>query len=138
MAKVGQGAAQRELARWTEAGILIQTRRGNQVCYQANSASPVFPELKSLVIKTVGLADVLRDAFSGIADRIVVAFIHGSVVRNAEKSDSDVDLVVVGGVTFGEVAAAIHPAQGLIGREINPTVYPCGSSGQNCGQDIIS
>src|SRR5437764_14657101 len=58
-ASVGQGAAQRELARWTEAGLLVRTERGNQVCYQANPASPVFSELKSLAVKTVGVADIL-------------------------------------------------------------------------------
>jgi predicted nucleotidyltransferase len=123
MANVGQGAVQRELARWTEAGLVIRTKRGNQVCYLANPACPVFSELKSLAVKTVGIADVLRDSLAGMADRIVVAFIHGSVARRAEASESDVDLVVVGTLSFGDVVAAIQPAQETIGREVNPTVY---------------
>lgn len=58
MAGIGQGAAQRELARWVEAGLLVRTRRGNQVYYRANTASPVFTELKGLAVKTAGMADV--------------------------------------------------------------------------------
>lgn len=121
---VGQGAAQRELARWVEAGLLVRTRRGNQVYYQANAASPVFGELKSLVVKTAGIADVLREELAALADRIRVAFIHGSVARGTEKPASDVDLVVVGSLSFAEVADAAVRAQETIGREVNPTVYP--------------
>ena len=123
-AGVGQGAAQRELARWVESGLLLRTQRGNQVHYQANQSSPVFGELKSLAVKTVGVADVLRDALAEFADRITVAFVHGSVARGTETSDSDVDLVVVGKVSFGEVTTALQTAQTKIGREVNPTVYP--------------
>jgi len=122
-AAIGQGAAQRELARWVEAGLLIRTRRGNQVYYQANTASPVFAELKGLTIKTAGVADVLREALAGLADRIKVAFVHGSMACGTEKADSDVDVLIVGRVTFGQIAAALHGTQELLGREVNPTVY---------------
>jgi predicted nucleotidyltransferase len=123
MAGIGQGAAQRELARWVEAGLLVRTRRGNQVYYRANTASPVFAELKGLAVKTAGMADVLREALAGLAERITVAFVHGSVARGAEQAESDVDVVVVGAVTFSEIAAALHGAQEQLGREVNPTVY---------------
>ncbi len=122
-AGIGQGAAQRELARWVEAGLLVRTRRGNQVHYRANTTSPVFAELKGLAIKTAGMAEVLREALTELADRITVAFVHGSVVRGTEKAGSDVDVVVVGAVTFSEVAIALHGAQEQLGREVNPTVY---------------
>ncbi|MBZ0169448.1 hypothetical protein MELA_01764 [Candidatus Methylomirabilis lanthanidiphila] len=60
-AEIGQGAAQRELARWVEAGLLVRTQRGNQVYYHANTASPVFAELKGLAVKTAGLAKIGTD-----------------------------------------------------------------------------
>ncbi len=123
-AGIGQGAAQRELARWVKAGLLLRARRGNQVHYQVNTASPVFAELKALAVKTAGVADALRDALAGLAQRIEVAFVHGSVARGAEKADSDVDVIVVGDVPFSEVVAALHGTQERLGRELNPTVYP--------------
>jgi uncharacterized protein len=55
----GTGGVQRELHQLTAAGILRRTVRGNQVYFQANAACPVFEEIKSLVTKTVGAADVL-------------------------------------------------------------------------------
>lgn len=123
MARIGQGAAQRELGHWVEAGLLTRTRRGNQVCYQANSASPVFAELKALTVKTLGVADVVRESLAGLAERIRVAFVHGSMAQGTEKPASDVDVVVVGAVTFSEVVASLHGAHAQIGREVNPTVY---------------
>ena len=122
-AGIGQGAAQRELLRWAEAGLLTRAKRGNQVYYQANTASPMFGELKGLAVKSVGIADILRDALAGLRSKIVVAFIHGSIARQEENSISDVDLVIVGAVSFGDVVGAIHTAQDIIGREVNPTVY---------------
>jgi predicted nucleotidyltransferase len=123
LARVGQGAAQRELSSWVESGLLVRTRRGHQVHYQANRESPVFTELKALAVKTAGVADVLREALAPLADRIVLAFVHGSVAERMEKAGSDVDMIVVGEVTFGDVAAAMQSAQTTIGREVNPSVY---------------
>jgi len=121
--RIGQGAAQRELAHWVEAGLLVRTRRGNMVYYQANIDSSVFAELKALTVKTAGVADVLRESLAELAERITVAFVHGSMARGTEKADSDVDVIVIGKVTFSEIVAAFQGAHAHIGREVNPTVY---------------
>jgi len=123
-AGVGMGAVQRELKALVDAGIISRNAQGHQVYYQANLQSPVFKELKSLVIKTVGVGDVLRTALAPLADRIDAAFIYGSIARGEERKSSDIDVLIVGNVTFAEVTAALNSAQKTIGREINPTVYP--------------
>ncbi|HEU4926845.1 MAG TPA: hypothetical protein VFT24_07340 [Vicinamibacterales bacterium] len=61
-AGTGSGAAQRELARLEHGGLIAARRIGNQKHYQANAESPLFSELRSIVLKTVGLAEPLRDA----------------------------------------------------------------------------
>lgn len=123
-AGVGLGAVQRELARLSDAGIIRRTVRGNQVYYRANPECPIFAELQSLVVKTAGVGDVLRAALTSLATRIQVALIYGSFARGKERRGSDVDLLVVGDVTFAEVVSALGEAQETLGREINPTVYP--------------
>lgn len=100
MVGAGQGAVQRELAQLTAAGLLTRFQRGNQVFYQANPETPIFSELKSVIVKTAGVADVLREGLAELANKITVAFIHGSVARGQAKGDSDVDVVVVGGSGF--------------------------------------
>ena len=120
----GQGAVQRELQRLTRAGIVRRSTRGRQVHFQANPECPVFPELRGIILKTAGVADVLRSALGPLADRVRVAFVYGSCARAEQRQGSDVDLCVVGEVTFAEVVAAIGPAQQKLSREVNPTVYP--------------
>jgi predicted nucleotidyltransferase len=122
-AGVGQGAIQRELARLTQAELVIRTRRGNQVFYQANRQSPVFAELRGLTVKTVGVADVLRAALAEVADRVRLAFVYGSVAKGSQRTASDVDVMIVGDLDFGEAVEHLHSAERELGREINPSVF---------------
>jgi uncharacterized protein len=121
---IGHGTVQRELKNLTDAGIIIREVQGRQVYYRANEKCPIFNELKSIVRKTFGVADVLRQALAPKADKVRAAFIFGSVARSADDRRSDIDLMVVGSVTFGDVVSLIGPAEGKLGREITPVVYP--------------
>ncbi len=123
-AGVGLGAVQRELKKLSEAGIIRRIVHGRQVYYQANPECPVYAELRNLVVKTVGVGDVLRAALVPLADRIKVAFLFGSLVRGGQRSSSDVDVMVVGDVSFAEVVSALGRVQETIRREINPLIYP--------------
>jgi DNA-binding transcriptional ArsR family regulator len=120
----GMGAVQRELKSLTEAGIVTRIEKGKQAYYQANSQCSVFTELKSLIMKTAGMGDALRVALSHLAERVQVAFIYGSIARGGENRGSDVDIFIVGEVTFAEVVETLSPVQQTLNREINPTVYP--------------
>jgi len=122
--ETGLGAAQRELKQLTEAGLVLRVRRGNQVYYQANSANPIFPELKGILTKTAGIRDVIQQALQPVADRVRVAFIFGSVAKGVEKASSDIDILLIGDVGFGEVVSSLNMAETKLGREINPTMYP--------------
>jgi predicted nucleotidyltransferase len=121
--QAGPGAVQRELKVLSDAGIIRRETRGRQVYYQADPQCPVFAELKTLVTKTAGAGDHLRAALAPLRERIRSAFIYGSVARNQERSGSDVDLMVIGDVAFSEVVSALAPAQEVLRREVNPTVY---------------
>lgn len=117
------GSVQRELGALTAAGLVTRETQGRQVYFQADRSSPVFPELQSLFVKTAGVADVLRKAVASMQDRIELAFVYGSAARGDVRNDSDIDLMIVGRVSFGEVVEALGDAQTILGREINPTVY---------------
>lgn len=119
---VDAGNAQRSLRRMEQAGLLKSSRSGNQVRYKANRTSPIFPELQGIIRKTVGLADILRAALDPLSKRIEAAFVFGSVARGEEGPASDIDLMVVGNVSFDEVVIALHPLHERLGREINAVV----------------
>jgi uncharacterized protein len=114
---------QRELKRLTDMGLVVRRSQGNQVLFQANAQSPIFPEVKSLITKTVGIHDVIRSSLASLGPEIQIAFVYGSVARQQERANSDVDLMVLGNAPFGEVVSALGQAQKTLGREINPTVF---------------
>jgi len=120
----GTGAVQRELAHLTTAGLLRRTARGKQVYFQANPDSPVFPEVRGLIVKTVGVVDVLREALAPLGSRIRLAFVYGSVARGEETASSDIDLIIIGTARLFDVVSALVPAQEKLRREINPVVFP--------------
>jgi predicted nucleotidyltransferase len=113
---------QKELAKLREIGFLTSSRESNTRYYQANKAFPLFPELKSMIYKTAGLADFLRETLEDIGP-IDVALIYGSVAKNVEDMRSDVDLLVIGDVDLDALHDAIGSAEKSIEREINPTVF---------------
>jgi predicted nucleotidyltransferase len=120
----GAGAVQRELADLADAGLLTVRKQGNQKHFQANSASPVFAEMRSLVLKTMGLADVLRAALAPLAPQIGQAFVFGSIAKQQDTAESDVDLLVVSNTLgYGDVFAALEGATQTLGRTINPALY---------------
>ena len=122
LARSGTGAVQRELASLLAAGLVTVRDQGNQKHYQANAASPVFAELRGLVLKTVGLADVLRAALAPLEDQVAAAFVYGSVARQQDTAASDVDVLIVSdALGYAEVFGALEGAAQTLGRAINPT-----------------
>jgi uncharacterized protein len=123
LSQSAQGAAQRELLQLTAAGILTRRTLANLVLFRANRQSPVFPELRSLVIKTIGAVRVVREALAPVSERVDVAFIFGSVASGQESADSDLDILIIGSVSFEEMVERLYDVQEHIGREVNPVVY---------------
>ncbi|HEY3244724.1 MAG TPA: nucleotidyltransferase domain-containing protein [Phycisphaerae bacterium] len=119
----GPGAVQRELRQLERAGIVRRWTRGRQVFFQADASCPVYAELRGLILKTIGLVNVLRAALAPLGERIRWAFVYGSFADGRQHRASDVDLCVIGGVGFGEVVGAVQSAEATLGREVNPTVY---------------
>jgi len=122
--KIGRGTVQRELKNLTDTGIIIREVQGRQVYYRANARCPIFNELKNIVRKTFGVADVLRQSLVTEAAKVRVAFIFGSIARSADDRRSDIDLMVVGKISFGDVVSLLSPAEEKLGREVNTVVYP--------------
>jgi predicted nucleotidyltransferase len=117
------GAVQRELENLSRIGLIVRTSSGNQVYYQANRQSPIFPEMRSLVSKTIGVFHLLRSALDALSKQIVAAFVYGSIAREEETAQSDIDLMVVGNATLDEILSRLADVEKRLGRPVNPTVY---------------
>lgn len=122
LTNVPVGSLHRELKLLKDTGLLLRASLGNQVRYQANRDCPIHDELAGIFRKTAGLADVLRELLSPLKGQIVLALIFGSVARGKQRADSDVDLLVVGSVSFADVVETCHSGTARLGREVNPVV----------------
>jgi predicted nucleotidyltransferase len=120
----GTGSVQRELEKLAAVGLIITQFIGNQKHYAANCTSPLFTELRSIVLKTFGLADVLREALAPIASQIHIAFIYGSIAKQEDTATSDIDLMLVcENLTYADLFKLLEEAQVKLGRPIHPTFY---------------
>lgn len=136
LAQSGTGAVQRELAALTGAGLITVRKQGNQKHFQANSSAPVFADLRGLVLKTMGLADVLRAALAPLATQVDAAFVYGSVARQQDTTQSDVDVLIVSpSLGYADVFGALETAALQLGRKVNPTLYTPTEFAKRIAQD---
>ena len=117
------GTLARELDKLTQTGLLLRSELGNQVRYQANRAHPLFDDLAAMFRKTHGLAPLLHDTLLALDAQIELALVFGSMARGSATAGSDIDLLVIGTVSFADLVRVLHPLQQILGREINPVLY---------------
>jgi predicted nucleotidyltransferase/predicted transcriptional regulator len=117
------GTLHKELTKLAEVGLLQKLAQGNQVLYQANRQSLIFEELASILRKTSGIAEVLADALAAHLQQIDFACVFGSVASGKASATSDIDVLIVGDLNFGDAVKALYPAQAVLAREINPKIY---------------
>jgi len=115
------GTIQQDLKKLENLDLVTRRKDGNRVYFEANKLHPLYPEILNLVLKTVGLADVLKNALEKSPD-IRVAFVYGSIARGEETAASDVDLMVVGDLGLRKLTAALAGTSEQVGREVNPHV----------------
>lgn len=121
---LGSASLQRELNRLTEAGLVHSERVGNLRRFQANPQSPVFGELVALTRKTLGAEPLLREALQPLLPGLQGAWIYGSVAKQTDTAQSDIDVMLVGkGLSLAKVLELLLPMEAQLGRKINPTCY---------------
>jgi predicted nucleotidyltransferase len=117
----GTGAVERELKRLQSSGLVLVERIGNQKHYRANPDSPIFGELHSLVLKTLGLASPLAEALRTYASKIQAAFVFGSVAKGLDTATSDIDLLVIGDhLDYSDLYTALQDVEAKLHRKVNP------------------
>jgi predicted nucleotidyltransferase len=118
----GTGAVERELSRLRHSGLVSVERVGNQKHYRANRHSPIFEELRGLILKTVALQEPLKTALESCAGKIKAAFVYGSVAKGTDTAQSDIDVMVIGDeLDYSDLYSALQHAEDRLLRKINPT-----------------
>ena len=121
---LGSASLQRELNRLANAGLVDTQSVGNLRRFQANPQSPVYAELVALTRKTLGTVPVLRNALSPMQPGLQSAWVYGSVAKQTDTANSDIDVMLVGdNLLLSQVLACLAPAEVQLGRKINPSCY---------------
>lgn len=115
------GTIQTELKKLLRLDLVKKRKDGNRLYYRANKGHPLYPDIRSLVLKTIGLVDILKNALREDSD-ISIAFVFGSIALHEETAGSDVDLMVVGKLGLRKLTGMLSGVPEQIGREINPYV----------------
>lgn len=110
-----------ELAKMLRLDLVISTKVGNMRFYEANQAHPLYPDLRSIVLKTAGLHDILSAALA--SSQTSFAFVFGSLANQTENTDSDLDLMIIGSLGRREVVPLLRGVAEQLGREINFHVF---------------
>jgi uncharacterized protein len=120
----GRGTNQRHIDGLIQAGVLIEgPRRARQRSIRANVHYFLFDELRSIAIKTFALKEPIQAALLPFRRQIQEAFVFGSVAKQTDTAQSDIDLIIVGSVKFMRINAAIIQAEEVLKRPINMSLY---------------
>lgn len=85
---------------------------------------PLFTELRSIVIKTFGLADVIKQALKPLSTQIQITFIYGSIAKPEDNAASDIDLMLISKeLSYADLFPLLQKIEPQLGRTINPTFY---------------
>lgn len=117
---LADATVRQELKKLIRLGVVAARQDGNRTYYHANVEHPLYPDIRSLVRKTSGLTEVLREALG--EGEIQIAFVFGSVASGAERAASDVDLMVIGAISLRQLSKRLSGLAAKLGREINPHV----------------
>jgi predicted nucleotidyltransferase/DNA-binding HxlR family transcriptional regulator len=114
------GTVRQDVEKLVKVGLVTRRKDGNRVYYAANEMHPLVGDIRQLVLKTVGLADVLADALTDQGIRCALVF--GSVAAGTAGAESDIDLLVVGDIGLRKLSELLAGVGDRLGRQINPHV----------------
>lgn len=112
----------RELIQLESIGLLKSRISGRQKYYSVNTEHMLFPEFKSMILKTVGIGDIIKNAVNA-KDGILMAFVYGSYAKNTEDMESDIDLFAIGNILSKDLQEVISEIESQTKRDINSTIY---------------
>jgi len=112
---VSTNSVREELNQLTQSELLKTTKNGRNVFYQANQSHPLFPELKAMVGKVMGIDQVI----DGIVNRLGDLQYAYLIDDYAEGKDSGIiDLLLVGNIDQNQLNDLSRKTERYIKRKI--------------------
>ena len=111
----------KELGRLERNGLFRSEVIGRQKYFQLSREYPLFDEVRKIVKKTIGAAQLIARSVKRI-EGIDEAYLYGSFASNQQDAASDIDVLVIGSPREEDLAQAVRALERQLGREINYTV----------------
>jgi hypothetical protein len=109
-----------ELNRLEEAGMIASFTDGNKKMFRANTTHPLFKEIHSILMKTIGLDRVVQTVTERLGD-VEQVFLVGEFAKG---NDSPIiDLVFIGNVDKSYLVNLVEKAESMIKRKIRYLIY---------------
>ncbi len=116
---ISTNAVREELNQLTQTKLLTSEREGRSVYYAANDQHPLFPELKSMVSKVMGLDQVVESILTRLGD-LEKAYIIDDYAEG--KDNGIIDLILVGNIDQYHLNDLSRKTERYIKRKIRPLV----------------
>lgn len=116
---VSSNAVREELNQLTKTNLLKSEKNGRSVYYKANQDHPLFPELKSMVTKVMGLDQVIDGIVNRLGD-LERAYLIGDYAEG--KDTGIIDLVLVGNINDHHLADLSKKTERYIRRKIRTLI----------------
>lgn len=113
------GHVRNELRQLSEAGLLCAEQRGRQINYYANINHPLFPELHSMVRKSLGMDRIIESIVERLG-HLEKAYLTGDCIRN--EGSGAIDLVLVGNINCRNLDDLVSKTERYISRQIRTRV----------------
>lgn len=113
-------AVREELNQLTKTNLLKSQKNGRNVYYAANPDHPLFPELKSMVSKVMGMDQVIDGIVSRLGD-LERAYLIGDYAEG--KDTGIIDLLLVGKIDQHQLTDLSNKTERYINRKIRVLIF---------------
>lgn len=114
---------QRTLKRLVDCGLILKTTRHKKTYYKADRTHVAYDEIRQLTIKAKILSDEFESDLKKIKDKIDFAFVYGSVAKGSNSEQSDIDLFIVGNLTYSDISSFAFKLGRELVQEVNVTLF---------------
>jgi predicted nucleotidyltransferase len=115
-------AVWKEVKNLEQVGLLFSEDTMGRKVYRLNTAFPILPELRNIILKTVGVGDLIRQALDNVGG-INTVFIYGSFAGGEPDMESDLDLMIIGEIKLSELSSSIAAIEEELARPVNYIIY---------------
>lgn len=114
---------QRTLKRLVETGLIQKSIHYRKTYYQADTKHVAYEDIKQLVVKAKIFSDQFEEDIEKIKTKINYGFIYGSFAKGTNTPFSDIDIFLIGDLTYQDTGPFIFKLSRELAQEVNIVIF---------------